>query len=249
MAIEVFNRYEDKFLLNTREYILIQKEIKKYMEIDEYNKEDEFYTISNIYYDTEDDYLIRTSLEKPKYKEKIRLRAYGVPEKNGKAYLEIKKKVNGLVNKRRSTLMLNEAYRFLKTGKMPEIKSYMNKQVLNELQYAIKLYNVVPKLYLAYDRKAFFGKENSNLRLTIDTNIRTRRYDLKLEKGDYGENLLPLGQWLMEVKTDGGIPVWLSKFLSENNIYKTSFSKYGTEYNKMLQAKLGITREEEKKYA
>ena len=145
------------------------------MELDEYNKNHPFYTICNIYYDTEDNHLIRHSLSKPKYKEKLRLRGYGVPKQEDKVYLEIKKKVNGLVNKRRTKLVLSEAYEFAETRVKPEYKSYMNRQVLNEIDYILKLYKPVPKLYLAYDRKAFFGINNRDLRVTFDTNIRSRR--------------------------------------------------------------------------
>jgi hypothetical protein len=204
------------------------------MDIDDYSKANDFYTISNIYYDTKDNYLIRNSLSKPDYKEKLRLRSYGVPHIDEKVYLEIKKKFNGIVNKRRTSLKLNEAYEFLGSGERPELKSYMNKQVINEIHYILKLYNVEPKLYLAYDRRAMFGRENRELRITFDTNIRTRRYDLKLEAGDHGELLLEEGKWLMEIKAEKNLPLWLSKLLSEYKIYKTSFSKYGKEYEKML---------------
>lgn len=235
MAIEVFNRNECKFLIDSDVYEELNIRLEGYMERDDYSKYDNFYTITNIYYDTEDNYLIRNSLMKPKYKEKLRLRAYGVPSENDEVYLEIKKKFNGLVNKRRTSIKLKEAYEFLRTGEKPELKSYMNKQVLNEIDYILKLYKVKPKLYLAYDRRAMFGRENRQLRITFDTNIRTRRYDLMLEAGDYGEQLLKNGKWLMEVKVEKNIPLWLSKLLSEYKIYKTSFSKYGMEYEKMLK--------------
>jgi hypothetical protein len=231
---EVFNRRETKFLVNKDVYESIQKELLKYMELDGYNKKHEFYTISNIYFDTQDNYLIRNSLAKPKYKEKLRLRSYGVPGENEKVYLEIKKKVCGLVNKRRTTLRLNEAYDFVSTGVKPEIKEYMNKQVINEIEYILKIYDLAPRLYLAYDRKAMFGKENRDLRITFDTNIRTRREDLRLELGDHGESLLDGDKWLMEVKAEKSIPIWLSKLLSKHKIISTSFSKYGEEYRRML---------------
>ena len=110
----------------------------------------------------------------------------------------------------------------------------MNKQVINEIDYILKLYNPEPKLYLAYDRRAMFGRNDKELRITFDTNIRSRRYDLKLEVGDYGELLLERGKWIMEVKAEKNIPLWLTKLLSEYKVYKTSFSKYGKEYEKML---------------
>ncbi|XEC96093.1 polyphosphate polymerase domain-containing protein [Paenibacillus tarimensis] len=242
MAIEVFNRYENKYLLDTEAFHLFYNRLLEYMELDEYNKEHEFYSISNIYFDTRHDALIRKSLSKPKYKEKIRLRAYGIPEHDAKVYLELKKKVFGLVNKRRTALKLNEAYDFVSTGMMPEIRDYMNKQVVHEMQYFLQRYDLEPKVYLAYDRKALFSKENRDLRITFDTNIRSRRYDLMLESGDHGEALLKTGQWLMEVKAEKTIPVWMSKLLSEHQMYRTSFSKYGNEYKKMIMNRTSLKR-------
>ncbi len=230
MAIEVFNRFEKKFLIDTKTYEEVLKVLNDYMEEDKYNKGGAFYTISNLYFDTDDNALIRTSLSKPKYKEKLRLRAYGVPEPDDKVYLEIKKKVNKLVNKRRTAIGLAEAYDFVRTGQKPEVKEFMNRQVLNELDYLINRNALSPKLYLAYDRRAYFGKDNRDLRISFDMNIRTRRYDLELEKGDYGEQLLAPDIWLMEIKAEKSIPLWLAELLSKHRIYSTSFSKYGTEY-------------------
>ncbi|WP_373231906.1 polyphosphate polymerase domain-containing protein [Cohnella sp.] len=234
MAIEVFNRYESKYLMDSKTFYIIYNGLLEYMELDEYNKHDKFYSISNIYYDTEHDSLIRNSLAKPKYREKLRIRAYSIPEKDAKVYLELKKKVFGLVNKRRTALKLSEAYDFVRTGAEPEFREGMNKQVIQEIQYFLQRYDLQPKLYLAYDRIALFCKNNRDLRITFDTNIRSRRYDVKLESGDYGEELLSRGQWLMEVKAEKTIPIWLSRMLSELGIFRTSFSKYGNEYKKML---------------
>ncbi|MIP45695.1 VTC domain-containing protein, partial [Salmonella enterica] len=158
MAIEVFNRYESKYLLTDEQYENFYTDLLKYMELDAFNKKHEFYSISNLYFDTPQDSLIRASLSKPKYKEKLRLRAYGVPEENAKVYLEIKKKVFGLVNKRRTALKLDEAYEFVQTGKAPDLADYMNKQVLEEIKYFLRLYDLEPKVYLAYERKALFDK-------------------------------------------------------------------------------------------
>jgi SPX domain protein involved in polyphosphate accumulation len=235
MAIEVFNRYENKYLLDSEAYRRFYLQLLEYMELDDYNKQHEFYSITNLYYDTEHDTLIRNSLSKPKYKEKLRLRAYGTPEQDAKVYLEIKKKVCGLVNKRRTGLKLNEAYEFVRTGVQPELKDYMNKQVLQEITYFLEQYDLQPKVYLGYDRKALFCKNSRDLRITFDTNIMCRRYDLKLESGNYGEPLLEPGEWLMEVKAEKTIPMWLSRLLSEHQMYRTSFSKYGNEYKKMLR--------------
>ncbi|MBW7475806.1 polyphosphate polymerase domain-containing protein [Paenibacillus oenotherae] len=230
MAIEVFNRYESKYLMDSKAFYHIYNRLLEYMELDEYNRNDKFYSISNIYYDTEHDSLIRNSLAKPKYREKLRIRAYGIPEKDAKVYLELKKKVFGLVNKRRTALKLNEAYDFVRTGMEPEFREGMNKQVIQEIRYFLQRYDLQPKVYLAYDRIALFCKDSRDLRVTFDTNIRSRRHDVKLENGDYGEELLGRGQWLMEVKAEKTIPLWLSRLLSELGMFRTSFSKYGNEY-------------------
>lgn len=244
MAIEVFNRHESKFLIDMNIYEDIEEELLKHMKLDEYNKSHEFYTISNIYYDTRDNHLIRTSLSKPNYKEKLRIRAYGIPEPNDRVYLEIKKKVCGMVNKRRTKLELKKAYDFVEKGNRPKIKSYMNGQVINEIEYILKTYDLEPKLYIAYDRRAMFGTESRDLRITFDTSIRTRRYDLRLESGDYGDELLNNNTWLMEVKAEKNIPLWLSKLLSKYKIYSTSFSKYGREYEEMLRNNMEIKGED-----
>ncbi|MVP01276.1 polyphosphate polymerase domain-containing protein [Paenibacillus lutrae] len=233
MTIEVFNRYENKYLLDDTSFRMIHEKLLAYMELDEYNRKHTFYSISNLYYDTRDHALIRNSLLKPKYKEKLRLRAYGVPQPGAKVYMEIKKKVHGLVNKRRTALRTDEAYEFVRTGVKPELASYMNKQVLSEIEYFLQRYALEPKVYLAYDRIAMFSKESRDLRITFDCNIRSRRSDLMLESGNHGEPLLGAGQWLMEVKAEKTIPVWLARLLSEHSMFRTSFSKYGNEYRKM----------------
>ena len=234
MAIEVFNRYEHKYLLDKDTFERVIKIMDEHMVIDSHNPNHRPYTISNIYFDTPDDYLIRTSLGKPEYKEKLRLRSYGVPKENSKVFLEIKKKYKGIVNKRRTALTLSEAYGFTKTGKSPELKEYMNKQVISELEYFLKVYDLSPKLYLAYDRIAYFEKDNSDLRISFDMNIRSRRYDLALEHGDYGEKLLPHDVYLMEIKTSLAKPLWLTNMLSELDIKRVSFSKYGTEFKQTV---------------
>ncbi|MWV46292.1 VTC domain-containing protein [Paenibacillus sp. HJL G12] len=243
MAIEVFNRYENKYLMDTKAFYNIYNDLMAYMEPDENNKDDKFYTISNLYYDTEHHSLIRTSLAKPKYREKLRIRSYGVPGSDAKVYLELKKKVFGLVNKRRTSLRLNEAYEFARTGEAPAYRKGMNQQVIREIEYFLSRYELQPMVYLAYDRIALFCKGNRDLRITFDTNIRSRRYDLRLEAGDYGDQLIERGQWLMEVKAEKTIPVWLSKMLSDHQMYRTSFSKYGNEYKKSIRNAPIVERE------
>lgn len=237
MAIEVFNRYETKFLLDRIQYEAMKKAIADRTVPDRYCADGSFYTICNIYYDTPDNELIRRSLSRPTYKEKLRLRSYGTPKPGTEVFLEIKKKYDHIVNKRRTVIGLESARMLTEHRIKPEHLAFANEQVLNELYYFVNTYPVQPKVYLAYDRQAYAGAEDSELRITFDTNIRTRRYDLGLEYGDYGRSLLNEGIWLMEIKCAGAMPLWLTRVLSENGIHKTSFSKYGTEYKQYISGK------------
>ncbi len=235
MAIEVFNRFEHKYLLDKNTFEKIISVIDKHMEPDRYNINHRMYTISNIYFDTKDDYLIRQSLQKPVYKEKLRLRAYSTVDLQSEVFLEIKKKYNGIVNKRRTALKLFEAYDFIKTGNLYEIKEYMNSQVVEEIAYFLKCYKVIPKVYLAYDRLAYFERGNPDLRISFDHNIRSRRYNLALEEGDYGKALIDSNTYLMEIKTAAAKPLWLCDILTNFKIRRKNFSKYGTEFRRFME--------------
>lgn len=236
MAIEVFNRFEHKYLMGRTEYEKILPVIEQHMVLDPYNPNHTPYTIANIYYDTLDDYLIRKSLSKPIYKEKLRLRSYGVPTLDTNVFLEIKKKCNGIVNKRRTILTLAAAYDFLRTGVPPAAKVCTNKQVAKEIAYFLSFYSLLPKVYLAYDRVAYFEEGNPDLRISFDFNIRSRRHHLALEKGDYGTPLLSDGMCLMEIKTALAKPIWLSDLLTAFHLNRSSFSKYGTEFKQHADA-------------
>ena len=222
----VFKRVEKKYLLSEEKYRRLLERLDEHMCMDEYGK----HTISNIYFDTDTYEIISHSIEKPSYKEKLRLRSYGIPNKQSKVFVELKKKYDGVVYKRRIALKLSEAEAYLYHGIKPDKKS----QILKEIDYFIKFYEPKPKLYLAYDRIAYYGKEDPNIRVTFDHNIRSREYDLNLDKGDYGTPLLDERQYLMEVKVAGAMPIWMVRAFSELEIYATSFSKYGNIYKQKL---------------
>lgn len=227
MVQKVFNRYEKKYLLTQQQYEAIRKRLEIYMEEDQYG----LHTIRNIYYDTEDDELIRTSLEKPKYKEKFRVRCYGEPNAESDYFLEIKKKYKGIVNKRRVVMKPQEAKAYLENGEKPKEQS----QIFREVDYVWNHYQLIPKVYLAYDRIALFGKEDSEFRVTFDQNIRSRDFALTLEKDTETTQLLKDGYYIMEVKISNAMPLWFVKILTELEIRSTSFSKYGNVYRRNLE--------------
>lgn len=225
-----FKRVEKKYLLDEEKHRQLMERLEPYMQLDEYG----LHTICNIYYDTEQFDLIRRSIEKPPYKEKLRLRSYGVPEADSKVFLEIKKKYKGVVYKRRISMTLQEAEDYLE-GRAP-LPS--DGQIEREVDYFVRFYQPKAKMYIAYDREAYFGKEDASLRITFDQNIRSREEDIVLEGGDAGKLLLEKGCRLMEIKTGGALPMWLANILSELAIYPTSFSKYGNIYKENVAARL-----------
>jgi len=236
MAIKTFKRKEVKFLLNMNQFNELLKVIDLYMDPDKYCVGGKEYGIYNIYYDTPDSYLIRESLAKPYYKEKLRVRSYFSPAGDGdKVYVEIKKKLGGIVTKRRLSMTRKEAEIYLKTGIRPITDKYLDNQVLDEIDIFRKNYPIAPAQYISYQRMAFFGKDNKDFRLTFDRNITDRRYDLSLGKESYGRQIIKPDQRLMEIKITDSIPLWLSEALSQLGIYKTSFSKYGRAYRSFVK--------------
>lgn len=228
----VFERYEIKYLIDRRQKEKILKAMEPYMELDDYGRS----TIRNIYYDTESCRLIRRSLEKPIYKEKLRVRSYRQAGPEDKVFVELKKKYAGIVYKRRTDMTEERAKEYL-AGRAP---APAETQITQEMDYFLKFYETLaPKVFISYEREAYFTREKSDFRVTFDENILWRESDLSLRKGIYGENILRPGQTLMEIKTPGGMPLWMVRLLSEEGIRQTSFSKYGTVYETMIKREKG----------
>ena len=235
----IFKRYEVKYLITKEEKKALIKIMDEYMMSDEYGES----CISNIYFDTPDKLLIRRSLEKPCYKEKLRMRSYGIVNSNEKVFIEIKKKYKDIVYKRRMGLEEKTAMKYM----IDHIPLLNQTQISKEIDYLMYAYrNMEPSVFIAYNRQAFFSKSDKNFRMTFDENIFIRDYDLALNLGIYGERILHEDRVILEVKTVLGLPKWLLDFLSENLIYKTSFSKYGNAYTSIILPKtlenLSITK-------
>ena len=224
-----FRRYEKKYVLSPRQQEQLLQRIAPYM------KEDVFgsYTICNIYYDTPDWRLIRASLEKPAYKEKLRVRSYGVPTETDRVFVELKKKYDGVVYKRRVTMRADEAAPFLAC----QLPDGSFGQIGQEIRWFQRHYRTQPGVFIAYDRLAFAGQEDPQLRLTFDTNLRWRDTQLDLCMGDWGAPILQGEDILMELKLPEACPLWLTHALTEVGAFPTSFSKYGTCYKEHILKK------------
>lgn len=222
----VFRRVELKFLLTRTQKEAVLQGMEDHMALDKYGRT----TIRNLYFDTDSYRLIRHSIEKPAYKEKLRLRSYEKVSNKGKVFVELKKKYKSVVYKRRLALPEAAAVAWLSGGESPA-----SCQIAREIDYFMDYYGTLkPRVFLSYEREAYYCKGGWDFRVTFDENIRCRREELSLESEVWGTPILDEDLTLMEIKTAGGIPLWMTHLLTEQKIYKTSYSKYGTAYQKLF---------------
>ena len=222
----VMKRYEMKYILNPIQRQYLEKNLVGKMRVDCYG----LTSIASLYYDTPDYRLIRNSLEKPEFKEKIRLRSYGLASENSPVFLEIKRKAYGIVYKRRIQ------------SKIPIVKKFFDGkgdiceggQINREITAFRDYYKtLIPACLIIYDRVAYF-EPDGDLRLTIDRNPRYRIDELNLTSSMEGIPLLNDGCSILEIKVQQAMPLWLTKILSDGGIYKSSFSKYGEAYTRQI---------------
>lgn len=230
----VFKRKEIKYLLSSEERNALLPILEAHMEPDAFAHS----CISNLYYDTPDFRMVRRSLEKPMYKEKLRLRSYGMPENTSTVFPEIKKKAMGIVYKRRISLPYQEAVSFLSGQQIAstDMCDGTTRQILHELGWMLASYeNLAPRMFLSYERDSYKGISDPSLRLTLDQDILFRTDRLDLQEGAFGEAILLPDQTLMEVKISNATPLWLAQALSEIGIFPVSFSKYGRAYERICR--------------
>lgn len=220
MSIQTtFQRQERKYVLDRQRYESMKQFLQSYMQEDVHGKS----TICNIYYDTLHYILDTESLQKPPYKEKFRIRSYGVPEEDSMVYLEIKKKWNNIAHKQRMGLPYIDAMKYLQYDITPQHRG----QIEAEIAYFIQSYQLVPKVFLAYEREPLQAILEEDIRITFDHNIRIRYHDLNLASGDYGNLLFEEERILMEIKIVDAYPLWLSDELSIQQIFPISFQNTG----------------------
>lgn len=226
MTKTIFKRTEKKYQLSRRMQESFKKEMQPYMKEGEYENN----LITNIYFDNDSYDVIRDSIEMPIYKEKVRLRCYEKLEDDATVFFEIKKKLDGVVYKRRMQMTFAQAKRYLSEGIFEEIDS----QIMREIDYVIRLKKLSPKVIITYEREAFYGNEDDDFRITFDKNICCGKCDKSLNQISETQTTLGDDPCIMEVKTNGGWPMWLARFMSENKIFHKRYSKYGEYYKKHL---------------
>lgn len=224
-----FKRLEKKYLLSAAQYECLMAELGEHIEPDRFHKS----TVCSVYYDNDSFSLIRRSIDAPVYKEKLRVRSYGVPEDDGQVFVELKKKFDGIVYKRRAAMSAAEAEGWL-AGKRPAPE---DSQMVREIEWFMRKNVPVPKVFIACDRTAWTARDDGELRITFDEDIRYRETELKLTAGSHGEPLTEPGQVLMEIKLPGAAPLWLAHMLCALELYPVGFSKYGVAYKKAILEK------------
>ena len=237
MAIQTFKRVEAKYVITKEQMAQLMPELLEHMVFDKYCIGERAYPIYSLYFDTKNDDVVRRSVSKPYYKEKLRLRSYRLdPSTEDTVFLEIKKKIGGVVSKRRVTLTYKQAVDFIKKGIVPKL-SGVQKQIMNEICYYTKIHPIEKSTLIHYDRVALFGKDNKELRITFDRNLTTTQRSDLLCGAEQEEYLADRNARVMEIKISGASPLWLSRLLSKNNIYKGSFSKIGTSFTREKAAR------------
>lgn len=233
----IFKRIEKKYRLTRQQKELLLETVGEYLIPDEHGES----TVCSLYLDTPDHLLIRNSIDAEAYKEKLRLRSYGTPKPDSPVFLELKKKYKGVVYKRRVSMTLEEAEKYIEQGEIP-----LESQIMKEIDYAMEFYHhPKPSMMIVYEREAFYVKDMPNLRLTFDTSVRYRDTSLLLEEGTEGTKIIPDDMVLLEIKTDGAMPVWLAHALDKCKIRPSSFSKYGTAYLETLKEEINHKGENE----
>ncbi|MDR3276586.1 MAG: polyphosphate polymerase domain-containing protein [Treponema sp.] len=216
MGGNYFRRYEKKYQLNAFQYYELSESLKGLAETDEYG----FSDIYSLYFDTEDYRIMRRCIDAKGYKEKLRLRAYGLPGPEGWVYLELKKKLQGLTYKRRLPLRYGELAAYLDE----RCAQQQYGQIDNEIDWFIRTHRPGPRFQVAYKRLALRGIEDPEFRVTFDSHIRCCPSGLDFA----GSNTVPMigaGEYIMEIKCIAAIPGCLSRQLSALRIFPVSFSK------------------------
>lgn len=224
--VYIFRRVEKKYIIGGEQKRKLIELIGRYLTPDLHGVS----TICSLYLDTPDYRLIRNSIDAVSYKEKLRIRSYGIPDSDSRVFFEIKKKFEGVVYKRRVAMSCADAIKYTHDGVLPA-----EGQIMNEIDWLMHFYGMpLPRIAILYEREAYDVEGHQGLRITFDRSVRYRDHDL-LSKSDSSDvPILAADRSVFEVKTEAAMPMWLSAALEKCSIYPASFSKYGTAYIDML---------------
>lgn len=220
-------------MLTQAEYRALREAILPYMTYDTYGDPHGKYNIVSLYYESDDKVIYHETMNKLRFRQKLRLRVYDQVTTEDNSFIEIKQKFKNVVNKRRSILPLKDAYRVLSAPydeSLIQSSNASNAQILREALHFKELYALKPATVVSYDRQAFSGvaENEQDLRVTFDYNLMCRAEDLALENGPEGIHFVDEDLVILEVKVSNSVPFWLSRILSDFNFTRQGFSKFCT---------------------
>lgn len=228
MTQEIINRQEYKYIVTRETYYKLVESLKRKLQADTHGNSEGLYTVFSLYYDTENDGFFHETINDHPFRQKLRLRSYQSLRPNCLAFLEIKKKYRKFVNKRRIPLNLEGALSLLNGERSVDyFKPFdLNHQIIQEIIFLRDYYSLRAKVMVHYQRQAFIGSDDSNLRVTFDWDLRKWDVPFSLEEMSNGDQFFPNGYLVLEVKTSNCLPLWLSRLLSDLHCYKQRYSKY-----------------------
>ncbi|MGN8644653.1 polyphosphate polymerase domain-containing protein [Gracilibacillus sp. HCP3S3_G5_1] len=234
MALEIFTRREQKYLITKQQYEELLEATSLFMRPDKFGLDGK-YTVTSLYFDSPDHKIYYETKNKLRFRQKLRLRVYDKVDIESTSFFEVKQKHNNVVNKRRMLLPLSEAYRYLEEGKALDNIETSNPQVLREIDNFRTLYQLQPEMIVSYDRHALHGRDNPDLRMTFDFHLRCRNSDLRVENGAYGDTFMDEHLVVLEVKVTNSVPLWLTRMLQQLHCEQRSASKFCTSLELLKQ--------------
>lgn len=256
--ISIFERTEKKYVITRRQFDLLMSAIGDKLCEDQYARS----VISSLYFDTVEDTLINRSMEKPFYKEKLRIRSYGPAGVDDLVFVELKKKFDGIVYKRRVQLPRDLAIAYLQGDvsyqeavrvavglgvlNAEDALSSSKLQTVREIDATIARYSKLrPRIMVVVDRLSLKSTDGSGIRFTFDFNPRWRAQSLTFDQGEgghllYGEQERNI---IMEIKCQKAYPLWLVRALSNLRVYPQPCSKIAGAYTALIPvAQVGDAR-------
>ncbi len=232
-------RFERKYIINFQTYEMVKNYMKKYFSPDK-NGDNGVYRVTSLYYDSPDFRAYREKVDGEKKRSKVRLRVYQdlkgnyLNPTNKKVLLEIKKRDNLNVFKKKSLMSQNEAKEFIKKPVLH--KNIINNGVdsLTEVAYLRTLYNIRPIVIVSYIREAFTNKFGPEVRITFDKCVKYRDANFDVQEAKCKNYSLDPRLIIMEIKYNELLPVWISKLIGKYSLILNTFGKYSVSVEKMI---------------
>jgi len=233
-----FQRYEIKYWLTEERYFDVRDEIQRYMELDPYchDRPHHAYPIWSLYLDTFDFATFEERLDGLIFRQKYRLRTYGADKPFEDAltdplFVEIKKKQNKVILKDRSLIKVREALDLLDHASgnpFMQTLPLAQKKTMERFVFFQNHLSLGPQIAVKYEREAYFGENDRNVRVTFDRNLCAKESralaEMYTETKNWFHHRNP--QIIFEIKVYDAMPQWLVNILRRFQLRSEPISKY-----------------------